>query len=280
MKERLEKVLPAVVTLLALGAVLLQIPVIYSVIDKASDQQKSTDIQTLQNLISRYESSKSKLPEQLSQLDFSDTYSGNMTALQSRLSDYTLETNNSGASYKLCANFKTDTSNSKSQSTKTSEYDNSYNFGLRAPETPNTDTHPKGYHCFSFTPYPSYYDPEPPIPVSPTDSLGSLQQKARDTEIQTDVKSLAVQLEAYYNSNEGNYPTAKDLNDKNWRDKNLVGYDNESAISPDGKTLGSSGGYTYTPVPASCNNESTKCTSFKLVAVLSTGLTYTKNSLN
>src|SRR3990167_3309876 len=60
-----------------------------------------------------------------------------------------------------------------------------------------------------------------------------IQQKARNTERQTDVKALHGQVEAYYAQN-GKYPTLANLNDTTWRTANMKGLDAEALKDPKG----------------------------------------------
>lgn len=58
-----------------------------------------------------------------------------------------------------------------------------------------------------------------------------IQQKARDTERQTDIKSLQGQIEAYY-AQKGNYPTRTDVNSATWRSTNMKGIEAEALRDP------------------------------------------------
>lgn len=58
-----------------------------------------------------------------------------------------------------------------------------------------------------------------------------IQQKARDTERETDIKALQGQIEAYY-AQKGNYPTRTNLNDATWRSTNMKGLDKEALKDP------------------------------------------------
>ena len=73
-------------------------------------------------------------------------------------------------------------------------------------------------------------------------SFAGVQQKARDTERQTDTKALATQLEAWYNNEQGGknyYPTVAQMtdatNNPNWITTNLKGID-AGAIAAPGKS--------------------------------------------
>lgn len=115
-----------------------------------------------------------------------------------------------------------------------------------------------------------------------------IQQKARDTERQTDIKALHGQIEAYYAQN-GRYPTLTDMNTASWRQTNMKGLDQEALKDPKGSayTLGGSAAantYAYAVQNASgaaCDNvNGNDCTQYALTATLEGGGTFTKNNLN
>src|SRR5579885_609873 len=58
-----------------------------------------------------------------------------------------------------------------------------------------------------------------------------IQQKARNTERETDIKAIHGQVEAYYAQN-GKYPTLANLNDSTWRSTNMKGLDQEALRDP------------------------------------------------
>lgn len=71
-------------------------------------------------------------------------------------------------------------------------------------------------------------------------TFSGIQQKARNTERETDLKSLHGQLEAYY-AQENRYPTLDELNqtgtgNANWRADNMKGLDPEALKDPKGTT--------------------------------------------
>lgn len=118
--------------------------------------------------------------------------------------------------------------------------------------------------------------------------MGAVQANARDTERQTDIKSVHAQIEAYW-AQMGYYPSLDDLNDPSFVSDNLRGLDSEALLDPQGsgKTFASSPGdhiYSYEVLPANCDNSVTLCQSYTLTATLekeSNGsITYVKNSLN
>lgn len=114
-----------------------------------------------------------------------------------------------------------------------------------------------------------------------------IQQKARNTERQTDIKALHGQVEAYYAQN-GKYPTLANLNDGTWRTANMKGLDAEALKDPKGaaQTLAGTAAanvYSYA-VSASdgsaCDNTTTDCAQYTLTATYEGGGTFSKSNLN
>lgn len=121
-----------------------------------------------------------------------------------------------------------------------------------------------------------------------------IQQKARNTERQTDVKALHGQVEAYYAQN-GRYPTLANMNDVAWRGTNMKGLDCEAMKDPKGTGAGTcaAGGapyaladaaaanvYSYAVTPSGCDNSTTDCTGYTLTATYEGGGTFSKSNLN
>jgi general secretion pathway protein G len=128
-----------------------------------------------------------------------------------------------------------------------------------------------------------------------------IQQRARNSERQTDINSISNQLEAYFAKNSG-YPTLANLNDPAWRSGNDIKMgDNDKALadpsSPTVTTLSATtptatgNAYSYNGVgPASCvsptdatgaPNSGTFCDAYTLTAFQEGGQpVYTKNSAN
>lgn len=120
-----------------------------------------------------------------------------------------------------------------------------------------------------------------------------IQRQARDTKRQTDVSSLQTQLEAYYSQN-GHYPSLKDMNDPTWLDTNMKTLDQTALIDP----LSTASDKPLVPAPtakryayevkgndgASCEIDDTKCVRYTLTAIFedsSTGRsTYVKQNLD
>jgi len=119
-----------------------------------------------------------------------------------------------------------------------------------------------------------------------------IQQKARDSQRQTDINALDSHIEAYY-AQSGAYPTAAMLNDSTWRAANMKGLDPEAlkdpkATSPDigtGAATANQYGYDAKAAGVACPAATgtgaamvSTCDSFTLTATLEAGGTYTKQS--
>ena len=75
-------------------------------------------------------------------------------------------------------------------------------------------------------------------------TFSGVQRRARDTERQTDINSLATQLEVYYNDN-GGYPVLTgSVNTDSWVSANLKGIDLNSLRAPGIATNSMIGGAT------------------------------------
>ena len=114
-----------------------------------------------------------------------------------------------------------------------------------------------------------------------------IQQKARNTERQTDVKAIHGQVEAYYAQN-GKYPTLANLNDSTWRATNMKGLDAEALKDPKGtaQTLvaaAAANSYSYDVQRTgggSCDNSTNDCATYTLTATYEGGGTFSKSNLN
>ena len=58
-----------------------------------------------------------------------------------------------------------------------------------------------------------------------------IQQKARNSQRQSDLQALQTQLEAFYSQN-GYYPALADINTTSWRDSNMKNLDKNAMIDP------------------------------------------------
>ncbi len=122
-------------------------------------------------------------------------------------------------------------------------------------------------------------------------TFSGIQQKARNTERETDIKAIHGQLEAYYAQN-GRYPTLANVNDSGsstaFVETNMKGLDRESLKDPkstatDQYDLGAAGAniYGYVPTPSGCDNGTGgDCTGYTLTATKEGGGTFEKKSLN
>ena len=115
-----------------------------------------------------------------------------------------------------------------------------------------------------------------------------IQQKARNTERETDIKALQGQIEAYYAQN-GKYPTLANLNDGTFRSSNMKGLDAEALKDPKGtaQTLvaaAAANSYAYTVTPSGCDNSATDCSGYTLTATyegtVNGNTTFVKTALN
>lgn len=114
-----------------------------------------------------------------------------------------------------------------------------------------------------------------------------IQQKARDTERQTDIKALYGQVEAYYAQN-GKYPTLTNMNTAAWRSSNVKGLDQEALRDPKNTSYGLVGAaaansYSYAVTNSSntaCDNTTSDCVQYTLTATLEGGGTFSKTNLN
>lgn len=124
----------------------------------------------------------------------------------------------------------------------------------------------------------------PAADVPPTDRSSS--SRADDYERKADIATLLGQVEGYYAEN-GKYPTLKDMNDPQFRQAHLKGIDLEAFHDP-GDTADTASlvdqptpnKYAYITSPKDCDNVSTDCESYTLVATLSSGELYQKKSLD
>ena len=117
-----------------------------------------------------------------------------------------------------------------------------------------------------------------------------IQQKARDSQRQTDIDAVQSHLEAFY-ANNGYYPTLHDLQDTavgGFVATQLKGLDPQSLISPEGDAIagaagtGAAGwayGYTTTGCTAtSASSTTNECTAFTVTANLEGGGSFAKSS--
>lgn len=114
-----------------------------------------------------------------------------------------------------------------------------------------------------------------------------IQQRARNTERQTDIKAIHGQVEAYYAQN-GRYPTLDNLNDAAFRSANMKGLDAEALKDPKGSsstlvTTAAGNVYSYDVQRSgggTCDNSTNDCAQYTLTATNEGGGTFTKTNLN
>lgn len=119
-------------------------------------------------------------------------------------------------------------------------------------------------------------------------TFSGVQRRARDTERQTDVNSLATQLEVYYNDN-GGYPVlTNQVNTDTWVKANLKSIDINAVHAPGstsnsmaGSADGTHYGYATYASDGTTACSTAPCAKFTLTWIKEDdGSTQTKNSLN
>src|SRR5690606_30027571 len=84
-------------------------------------------------------------------------------------------------------------------------------------------------------------------------TFAGIQERARNTERETDIKAIHSQLESYYAQGAASYPTLANLQDNSWVGSNLRGIDLGALTAPGGSgnnivgTGGSTANYLYEP---------------------------------
>ena len=106
-------------------------------------------------------------------------------------------------------------------------------------------------------------------------TYSGIQQKARNSKRQSDVKSLQTQIEAFFSQN-GYYPSRTDLNTGSWLTTNMKSLDQNALIDPSNptqsKTLVASPtakSYAYAVTDSSgnsCESDDTTCAKYTLTA--------------
>jgi type IV pilus assembly protein PilA len=122
-------------------------------------------------------------------------------------------------------------------------------------------------------------------------TFSGIQQKARDTKRETDIKALHGQLEAF-SAQKGYYPSLTDMNTAAFVTANLKGLDPNAFNDPKGSSSTmvaspTANSYSYAVTNTggtSCEADDTTCVKYVLTATLEGTLngsgTYIKNSLN
>ena len=128
-----------------------------------------------------------------------------------------------------------------------------------------------------------------------------IQQRARNSERQTDINSVASQLEGYFASH-SSYPNLNDLNSETFRDGNGLKMGDNSKALADPSNAGSADlvgsvpadnaarSYVYQTSPATCDSPTnaagesttaaTPCEGFRLTAVMENAGNYVKDGAN
>ena len=111
------------------------------------------------------------------------------------------------------------------------------------------------------------------------------QQKARNSQRQTDINAINSHLASYYAEN-GSYPDVDDLADATWRSNNMKGLDDEALVAPKGTIITATAGannYGYAATPTGCGTDGDPepCTGYTLTAHLEGGApNFVKQSSN
>lgn len=114
-----------------------------------------------------------------------------------------------------------------------------------------------------------------------------IQQKARNTKRETDIKAIYGQVEAYYAQN-GKYPTLANINDATWRSTNMKGLETQAlqdpkAASPALASAPAANVYAYAVTASdgtACDNSTKDCAQYTLTATFEGGGTFTRSNLN
>lgn len=123
-------------------------------------------------------------------------------------------------------------------------------------------------------------------------TFSGIQQRARDTQRQTDINAVQGHLEAFY-ATYGYYPTLEDITDGTFQDTYLEGLDPEALDAPDGAVIAAvapTNGYSYVAAgaaacvnttasdPTGADTTNNGCDSYTLTADLERGANYVKTS--
>jgi prepilin-type N-terminal cleavage/methylation domain-containing protein len=118
-------------------------------------------------------------------------------------------------------------------------------------------------------------------------TFAGIQERARNTERETDIKAIHSQLESYYAQGAASYPSAAQLGDSaanGWVETNLRGIDLGALTAP-GQTGNSVvaanpsiDNYFYEPT--GCDTNGVNCSDYTLTANLEGGGTFVREGLN
>ncbi len=112
-------------------------------------------------------------------------------------------------------------------------------------------------------------------------------RKRRNSERQQDVKTIQHAIEDYYSQKE-RYPSLAQINDVNWRSKNIKSLSNDDITDPSSKQSALSPApaakvYSYAPATtdgAPCDNVTLDCMKYVLTATQEDAEAYAKNNYN
>lgn len=124
-------------------------------------------------------------------------------------------------------------------------------------------------------------------------TYSGIQQKARNSQRQTDVQSIQTQLEAFYSQN-GYYPSLTDMNSSTWLGTNMKSLDQDALIDPSNPTQSktllaapAAKSYAYAVTDSSgnsCESTDTNCAKYTLTATyegtVNGSSTYVKSNLD
>lgn len=118
-------------------------------------------------------------------------------------------------------------------------------------------------------------------------SFSEYKQKDRNQSRQKDIKALQVAVEGYYAQN-GKYPTLNELNDSEWRTKNVRALESSDFQDPQGADSKLTGEpsekiYSYSAKAdddGNCDNKEKDCTKYTLTATLEGAEPFVKNNVN
>lgn len=118
-------------------------------------------------------------------------------------------------------------------------------------------------------------------------SFSEFKQKDRNQSRQKDIKALQVAVEGYYAQN-GKYPTLDELNNNEWRTKNVKALESDDFQDPQGANSKLTAEpttdiYSYSAKAdddTACDNTTKDCTKYTLTATLEGADPFIKNNIN
>lgn len=118
-------------------------------------------------------------------------------------------------------------------------------------------------------------------------SFSEFKQKDRNQSRQKDIKALQVAVEGYYAQN-GKYPTLDELNNNEWRTRNIKALEESDFQDPQGEDSRLTSepvakAYSYSAKAdddTDCDNKANDCTKYTLTATLEGAEPFVKNNVN